>query len=78
MLECSPEVKTALDRNGVREIIYDKCAKGGEVVYYTVEGLGHIWPGGKNKLPAKWVGNPNDKLNATDVIWDFFKANPRH
>jgi polyhydroxybutyrate depolymerase len=76
MLGCGPQVQTARG-NGVREITYDQCAKGGEVVYYTVRGLGHVWPGGKNVLPEKWVGKPSDNLNATDVIWDFFKAHPR-
>lgn len=77
MLGCGPQVETARG-NGVREITYDQCAKGGEVVYYRVRGLGHIWPGGKNSLPEKWVGKPSDSLNATDVIWDFFKAHPRN
>ena len=76
MLGCGPEVDTARG-NGVREIIYNKCVKGGEVVYYTVRGLGHVWPGGRNQLPEKWVGAPSDNLNATDVIWDFFKTHPR-
>ena len=31
----------------------------------------------KNRLPEKWVGKPSDSLNATDVIWEFFKAHPR-
>jgi polyhydroxybutyrate depolymerase len=76
MLGCGPEVQTARGK-GVLEITYDQCAKGGEVEYYRVEGLGHIWPGGKNRLPEKWVGKPSDSLMATDVIWDFFKAHPR-
>ncbi len=76
MLECGPEVQTARG-NGVLEITYDECAKGGEVEYYRVRGLGHIWPGGKNRLPEKWVGEPSDSLNATDAIWEFFKAHPR-
>lgn len=76
MLGCGPQVETARGK-GVREITYDQCAKGGEVVYYRVRGLGHIWPGGKNSLPEKWVGQPSDRLDATDVIWDFFKAHPR-
>jgi polyhydroxybutyrate depolymerase len=76
MLGCGPQVQTARG-NGVREITYDQCVKGGEVVYYRVRGLGHVWPGGKNQLPEKWVGQPSDNLNATDVIWDFFKAHPR-
>jgi polyhydroxybutyrate depolymerase len=77
MLGCGPQVTTARTRNGVSEIAYDQCAKGGEVVYYTVKGLGHVWPGGQNRLPEKWVGKPSNALNATDVIWEFFKAHPR-
>jgi polyhydroxybutyrate depolymerase len=76
MLGCGPEVQTARSK-GVVEITYNECAKSGEVEYYTVKDLGHIWPGGKNQLPEKWVGKPSDNLNATDVIWDFFKAHPR-
>jgi len=77
MLGCGPQVTTAQERNGVNELAYNQCAKGGEVVYYTVKGLGHIWPGGTNRLPEKWVGKPSNALNATDVIWDFFKSHPR-
>jgi polyhydroxybutyrate depolymerase len=76
MLGCGPEVQTARGK-GVLEITYDQCARGGEVEYYRVEGLGHIWPGGKSRLPEKWVGKPSDALDATDVIWEFFKAHPR-
>jgi len=76
MLGCGPQVQTARG-NGVLQITYDQCAKGGEVEYYRVRGLGHIWPGGTNRLPEKLVGKPSDSLNATDVIWDFFKAHPR-
>jgi len=76
MLGCGPEVQTASSKD-VLEITYDQCAKGGEVEYYRVTGLGHIWPGGSNRLPEKWVGKPSDALNATDVIWEFFKAHPR-
>jgi polyhydroxybutyrate depolymerase len=77
MLGCGPQVETARDGNGVTELVYDRCAKGGEVVYYRINGLGHVWPGGKNRLPEKWVGKPSDKLDATEVIWEFFKAHPR-
>jgi polyhydroxybutyrate depolymerase len=76
MLGCGPEVQTARG-NGFMEITYNECAKGGEVEYYTVKDLGHVWPGGKSRLPEKFVGKPSDNLNATDVIWDFFKAHPR-
>ena len=77
MLGCGPQVESARDGNGVRELVYDRCSKGGEVLYYRIDGLGHVWPGGQNKLTEKWVGKPSDKLNATNVIWDFFTAHPR-
>jgi polyhydroxybutyrate depolymerase len=76
MLGCGPQVQTARGK-GVMELTYDQCARGGEVEYYRVTGLGHVWPGGKSRLPEKWVGKPSDSLMATDVIWDFFKAHPR-
>ncbi|MGH7923255.1 MAG: alpha/beta hydrolase family esterase [Candidatus Binatus sp.] len=76
MLGCGPEVRTSRG-NGVLEITYDQCARGGEVEYDRVKGLGHVWPGGTNRLPQKWVGKPSNNLNATDVIWEFFKAHPR-
>lgn len=50
---------------------------GGEVVYVTFEGLGHAWAGGKSLLPEFMVGRRSGKINATDVIWDFFQRNPR-
>ncbi len=49
----------------------------GPQVTTTRAGLGHVWPGGKNRLPEKWVGKPSNDLNATDIIWEFFKAHPR-
>jgi polyhydroxybutyrate depolymerase len=77
LLGCGGQGKTIVDRGGVKEIAWDKCAKGGEVEYYTVEGLGHVWPGGTTRLPERWIGRASDKLNATAVIWEFFKGHPR-
>jgi polyhydroxybutyrate depolymerase len=76
MLGCGPEVQTARG-NGVLEITYNDCAAGGEVEYYRVRGLGHIWPGGRSQLPEELVGKPSDNLKATDAIWEFFKTHPR-
>jgi polyhydroxybutyrate depolymerase len=47
-----------------------------EVLYYEVEGLGHVWPGGVEELPRNLTGPRSDKLNASAVIWEFFKAHP--
>ena len=48
-----------------------------EVVYITVEGLGHTWAGGKSLLPEFMVGKLSDKIRATDVIWEFFRETPQ-
>lgn len=50
-----------------------RCADGSDVVVYVIEGMGHSWPGGANVA----LGAPRVKLNATDLIWQFFSAHPR-
>jgi polyhydroxybutyrate depolymerase len=62
--------------NGVHTEIYGPGRDGAEVIYVSVEGLGHTWAGGKSLLPAYLVGSRSDKLDATDLIWDFFKTRP--
>lgn len=34
---------------------------------------GHTWPGSKQYLPRRLVGNTNRDFNGCDEIWDFFK-----
>lgn len=68
--------RTTTDANGVRTETYGPGRDGAEVIYVSVEGLGHTWAGGKSLLPAFLVGPRSDKLRATDLIWDFFQARP--
>jgi len=49
-----------------------KCADGSEVVDYQITGMGHRWPGGTNA----GLGAPEVKINAVDVMWEFFAAHP--
>lgn len=76
MLGCSPESEVIYDNNGVRGIAYGRCQEDSEVVFYTVEGLGHTWPGGRSLLPESMVGKTSDRMKANDVIWEFFKKHP--
>ena len=49
-----------------------RCPAGRDVALYLVKDNGHAWPGGK---PGSRRGDkPSESLNATDVIWEFFKA----
>ncbi|MEO8611266.1 MAG: PHB depolymerase family esterase [Chloroflexota bacterium] len=44
------------------------------VVLYRIENGGHTWPGGAQYLPVRMIGRVSRGINATQVIWDFFKA----
>jgi polyhydroxybutyrate depolymerase len=72
-LGCPVRPASISDMNGVRTETYGPGSGGAEVVYITVDGLGHTWPGGKSLLPEQLVGRMSDKIKATDVIWDFFR-----
>jgi len=48
------------------------CADGNDVEVILIKGGLHAWPGGKKGRDEG--DEPSRDLNATDVIWDFFKA----
>lgn len=52
-----------------------RAYKGGQsqVALYTIVGGGHTWPGGRQYFPESLVGRVSHDINATEVIWDFFK-----
>lgn len=74
---CSAKPITETQANG-RVIIdrYNKGKNGSSVVLYTLKESGHVWPGGINPGILKNEPNPND-INASQVIWDFFKTHPK-
>lgn len=51
--------------------IYD-CPKNAAVYQYIVEDAGHSWPSGKGG--TKRADPPSQAMNATEVIWAFFKS----
>lgn len=59
------------DTKGVKRVAYGPGKNGAEFIVVTVEGAGHVWPGGKEILPQAIVGPRSDKINATEVIWEF-------
>lgn len=78
MLGCETEAKDlASGVEGVRSVVHRGGRSGTEVIFTTIAGHGHIWPGGKNLLPAFIVGEETSRLNATDVIWKFFRDHPQ-
>lgn len=65
-----PEVN---DGTRVKKHTYAPCRSGTEIHYYIVEGMGHGWP---PKAP-RLAGATSQNINATEVIWEFFKIHPK-
>lgn len=60
----------------VRRLAYTNCAENADVILYTIEGGGHMWPGGKHL--AEWIfGRTTDDINATRLMWEFYVQHPR-
>jgi polyhydroxybutyrate depolymerase len=54
---------------------YTSCADDAVVVLYTIEGGGHTWPGGA-PLPEWFVGRTSQSIDATSLMWAFFRDHP--
>ena len=68
--DITPQTLPAVGKvTGVR---YTGCTDDAEVVFYTIDGGGHTWPGG-NPLP-KWItGETNMDISASEIMWEFFQ-----
>jgi polyhydroxybutyrate depolymerase len=73
---CPRESRVLRDDGEVRRLRYGPGEQGAEVDLITINGAGHAWPGGPPVLAERLAGKPTDKLNATDVIWEFFQQHP--
>ncbi len=59
----------------VTRLEYTGCAGDATVVLYTVQGGGHTWPGG-GPIP-EWLAGPTSQgVDATAVMWQFFREHP--
>lgn len=58
-----------------KKITYDKGINGSEVIQYLIFNQGHAWPGGKK--PRWGADTPSKTVNATDLMWEFFKKHPK-
>jgi polyhydroxybutyrate depolymerase len=58
--------------NTVTVQTWSGCQGNTEVILYTLANHGHSWPGS----PVMPKAITSQAINATDVMWDFFKAHP--
>ena len=56
---------------------WSSCRDGTEVTLYTLRGAGHTWPGGAQYLPQRFIGKVCRDIDATEVIWNFFKRHAK-
>ena len=63
------------DGTSVRQITYSGCNRNTEVQYYIVEGMGHGWP--PKATQTRRAGKTSKNIDATPVIWEFFKEHTK-
>jgi polyhydroxybutyrate depolymerase len=68
---CSGPPRDLPDSGVVKGIAYRDCAA--DVVFYTIAGGGHSWPGGV-PLPEVIAGTTTQDIDATRVMWAFFEG----
>jgi polyhydroxybutyrate depolymerase len=56
---------------------WSSCRDGTEVTLYTLHGAGHTWPGGGQYLPRFLIGKVCRDIDATEVIWNFFRRHAK-
>lgn len=70
---CGNEPAITVLAGGVTLREYRGCAQEATARMYTLEGSGHIWPGGL-KLPEVGTGSYSAAIDATAEMWAFFQG----
>jgi len=73
---CAPDPIDAPVSANVTRRMYTSCERDASVEFYSVAGGGHDWPGGGGVLPRWLCGPVSQGVDATTVMWEFFKAHP--
>jgi polyhydroxybutyrate depolymerase len=69
---CAPTPVESAAASDVTRLDYTDCADDASVVFYTIKGGGHTWPGGQ-PLPEWLVGPTSRSIDATRLMWAFFR-----
>lgn len=65
------------DGSTVERTEWAQTKTGVSVVLYKIIDGGHTWPGGKQYLPIRTVGQTNQDIHASEKIWEFFSQHPK-
>lgn len=83
MLGCPTDSLIIYDSDGVLGTAWKSCTQGSEVALYTIDGMGHWWPGymPPDTYPT-WLrnlfGEPSDVVSGTELIWNFFQQHQKN
>jgi polyhydroxybutyrate depolymerase len=72
---CTSAAQILPAQGRVSGVQYSDCTTGVELVFYTIAGGGHAWPGGE-PLPRFIVGHTSADIDATRSMWAFFQQHP--
>jgi polyhydroxybutyrate depolymerase len=72
---CDAVPAALLGHGEVSGVQYASPEGGADVVFYTIKGGGHSWPGG-GTIPRFIVGHTTRDIDATGAMWDFFSRHP--
>ena len=70
---CAREASQLPANGEVSGIQFTGCAA--DLVFYTIAGGGHGWPGGE-PIPEWIVGHTTMDIDATQIMWQFFTQHP--
>jgi len=73
--ECNSTPQEIPPSGEVSGLQFTDCASHADVVFYTIAGGGHSWPGGK-PMPEFIVGYTTRDIDATRAMWNFFQGHP--
>jgi polyhydroxybutyrate depolymerase len=74
--DCPAKPRVTYKKGNATCVTYGPCDGGSEVVFCTLNGAGHTWPGGKEFTLKCGPGPVNRDISANDAMWDFFQKHP--
>lgn len=72
-LDCPTQPEAVAEQTGVRVEVFPSQANRAPYWVYVIGGLGHHWPGGKGQWKERLAGPLSHRINATEVLWEFFR-----
>jgi polyhydroxybutyrate depolymerase len=72
-LNCDAEPVELEAQGEVSGVEYTGCDDDVPVIFYTINGGGHTWPGA---LPVARLGATTQDISASEALWEFFADHP--